>query len=397
MTRKNPKKSPRAAKKAPSRGHDRKSQAPRGAKGKPRSGRKSAQGESPKPKQPIQRFAWSAEGTEILLRLEELLRERIHGKDEAIERIGRALRVRLTRLDFRPERPSGAFLLIGPPGVGKNEFAYALAQILYKDESAVVPIDLRGINSEEDVQRLTDTVIPGPPAILLEGSITTPVRRRPQSILLLRGIEQAHPLTLRLLQQILEQGWIDDASGRVSFDQTMIFVTSRIPDDEMGPTSEIGFNRQVRTLEERVLDKLNRRFGDEFLESFQEVIVLPPLSPEDVRRIARYKVQVVLQRLQKGKWGVEITDSVYQTFISDEEIARTGAGSLNRTLERKLLNPLARYLLEHPKERKIRLDVRDGALVIETTSATAATGVAQQPRMEARGRRSGRGTGGDRL
>ncbi len=307
----------------------------------------------------------SAEGIDILLKLEDLLRQRIHGKDEAIERIGRALRVRLTHLDFRPERPNGSFLLVGPPGVGKNEFAYALADILYSDETVVVPVDMRMITSEEEVSRLTDSLIPGPPAVLLEGMITTPVRRRPHSILLLRCIEQAHPAAHRMIQQILEQGWVEDARGRVSFDRTVLFATSRIPEEDIGPTAEIGFNRAEKTNEERVREKLLRRFGEEFLDSFQELIVLPPLTPDDVRRIARYKVEVVLQRLQAGRRGVVVSDSVYQTFIPDEECARSGAGTINRTLEKKLLNPLARYLLSHPKDRQIRVDVKDGALVIE--------------------------------
>jgi len=307
----------------------------------------------------------SPEGVEILLRLEDLLHERIHGKDEAIARIGSALRVRLTHLDFRPERPNGSFLLIGPPGVGKNEFAYALANILYGDESVVVPVDMRAITSEEEISRLTDSLIPGPPAILLEGLITTPVRRRPYSILLLRGIEYAHPAAHRLVQQILEQGWIEDARGRVGFNHTIVFATSRIPEEENGLAGEIGFNSHSKSYDERGREKVARHLGEEFIESFQEVIVVHPLTPDDVRRIARYKVDVVLQRLKNAKRGVSVSDSVFRTFIPDEECTKSGAGTINRTLESKLLNPLARYLLAHPKDREIRVDVRDGSLVIE--------------------------------
>jgi ATP-dependent Clp protease ATP-binding subunit ClpC len=306
----------------------------------------------------------TAKGVEILLRLEELLHERIHGKDDAIARIGSALRVRLTHLDFRPERPNGSFLLIGPTGVGKNEFAYALAKILYGDESVVVPIDMRGITSEEEASRLTDSLIPGPPALLLEGMMTTPVRRRPHSILLLRGIEYAHPAAHRMIQQILEQGWIEDARGRVRFNQTIVFATSRIPEDENGLADQIGFNRHSKSFDERVREKLVRRLGEEFVDSFLEVLVIHPLTPDEVRRIARYKVDVVLQRLKSGKLGVSVSDSVFKTFIPDAECSQSGAGTINRTLENRLLNPLAQYLLAHPKDHEIEIDVRDGALVI---------------------------------
>ena len=310
----------------------------------------------------------SRKRVDTLLRLEDLLHERIHGKDEAITRIGSALRVRLTHLDFRPERPNGSFLLIGPAGVGKNEFAYALANILYGDESSVIPIDMRGITSEEEVSRLTDSLIPGPPAILLEGMVTTPVRRRPHSILLLRGIEHSHPAAHRMIQQILEQGWLEDARGRVSFSQTIVFATSRIPEDENGLADQIGFNRHSKSFDERVREKMARRLGEEFVDSFQEVIVVHPLTPDEVRRIARYKVDVVLKRLQSGKRGVSVSDSVIRTFIPDEECSLSGAGTINRTLESRLLNPLAQYLLAHPKDRDIRVDMKDGSLVIEPAS-----------------------------
>jgi len=304
-----------------------------------------------------------------LLHLEELLRERIHGKDAAVQRIAQAIRVRMTHLDFRPERPNGSFFLVGPPGVGKNEFAYALAKILYDDETLVVPIDMRAIGSEEDANRLTDTLVPGPQPILFEGMLTVPVRRRPNSILLLRGIEYAHPAAHRIVQQIVEQGWIEDARGQVSFENTIVFATSRIPEDENGPTSAIGFNSASKSVEERIREKLTRKLGEEFLDSFQEVIVVPPLSPDDVRRIARYKVEVVLQRLQKGRRGVQVSDQVFQAFIPDDQVEQNGAGMLNRTLESRLLNPLARYLLEHPAEQQIRVDVQNGSLVIQGSAA----------------------------
>ena len=290
---------------------------------------------------------------------------RILGKDEAVGRIAEAIRIRMTHLDFRPERPNGAFLIVGPPGVGKNEFAYALASILYGDESLVVPIDMRTMATEEDVVRLTDTLMPGPQPILFEGLITSAVRRRPHTILLLRWIEHAHAAACRLIQQIVEQGWIEDARGRVAFEHTIIFATSRVPEDENGLASEIGFNRTAKSTIERVREKLARRLGEEFLETFHEVIVVPALTPDDVRKIARYKVETVLQRLEKGRRGVQVSDSVYREFITDEQCLKTGAGTINRTLENKLLNPLARYILAHPQVHRLRVDVREGSLVIE--------------------------------
>jgi ATP-dependent Clp protease ATP-binding subunit ClpA len=352
----------KAAKKASAKG-----------KGRPNAGARRMGGGSRGPSVP-------APNPEALLHLEDLLSARILGKDEAVARIAESIRVGMTHLDFRPERPNGSFLIVGPPGVGKNEFAYALASILYGDESLVISLDMRTIAGEEDVSRLTDTLMPGPQPILFEGMITGAVRRRPHVILLLRWIEHAHAAACRMIQQILEQGWIEDARGRVSFEHTIIFATSRVPEEDNGPTSEIGFTRISKSATERVREKLTRRMGEEFLESFQEVIVVPALSPEDVRKIARYKVETVLQRLEQGKRGVKVSESVYQEFITDEQCSKSGAGMINRTLENKLLNPLARYLLAHPQERCLRVDVRDGFLVIEPVAVVRGGG--------ARGRRA---------
>ncbi len=185
---------------------------------------------------------------------------------------------------------------------------------------------MRTIANEEDVNRLTDTLMPGPQPILFEGLITAAVRRRPHAILLLSWIEHAHAAACRLIQQILEQGWIEDARGRVTFEHTIVFATSRVPEDENGTASEIGFNRAPKSGDDRVREKLTRRLGEEFLESFQEVIVVPALSPDDVRKIARYKVETVLQRLEEGKRGVKVSESVYQEFITDEQCSKTGRG-----------------------------------------------------------------------
>jgi len=300
---------------------------------------------------------------EVLLNLEETLGRRIVGKDEAITRIARVVRIRLTSLDFRPDRPKGSFLLLGPTGVGKNELAYALAEALYGSEERVVSLDLGELSSEEDLVKLGVSLIPGTTNQAMEGTLTSPIRRDPEAVILLRGLERAHRSFFPLLQQILERGRMDDIMGPVSFSRTIVFVTTRPRRDEATP-GEIGFSRTTVPAAELLRRRLERSFPCELLDSFNEIIELPPLTTEAVRQIARYKVEAVLKRLHRTRRNVRIEDSVFAAFIPDGEAQGQGVALLHQTLEDRLFNPLARYLLAHRQNRSIVVEMSDGVLQI---------------------------------
>jgi ATP-dependent Clp protease ATP-binding subunit ClpA len=291
------------------------------------------------------------------------MNRRIVGKEDAVARIARVVRVRIAQLDFRPNRPSGSFLLVGQTGVGKNELAYALAEALCGTEERVVSVDLGEIAEEADVARLGVTLVPGTKDEGVEGLLTSPVRKDPAAILLLRGLERAHSSFQTVLQQILEQGRLDDLVGPAYFNQTVIFVTTRPRRDESAGV-EIGFSRPMHTPQEAVRKRLERAFSPDLLDAFNEIIELPALTPEDVRRIARYKVEAVLQRLHRKHKEITVAEGVFETVIPDEEARADGASSLNRTLEDRLFNPLARYLLEHRGQRSIRIEMEGGNLKI---------------------------------
>jgi ATP-dependent Clp protease ATP-binding subunit ClpC len=307
----------------------------------------------------------SSREAKVLLKLEELLRRRIVGKDEAIQRVARVIRTRRAQLDFHPHRPDGAFLMVGPAGVGKNEFAYAVAEALYGDETAVVSLEMADYQEEDGVHRLVATPVPGREDLVAEGTLTGPVRANPRCILLLRGLEKAHPSVQRLLYQILEEGTITDAEGPLSFGQTILFATIRFSEEELRPAGGIGFSREASTLEDRMRELLKKMILPELVSAFTEVVFLGRLTPEDVRNIARYKVGVVLDRLKKQRRRVEVSDRVLDAFIREEEVHRLGASRLNRTLEEKLFHPLARYILEHRNARTIHVDIEGDRLVIQ--------------------------------
>ena len=304
----------------------------------------------------------------VLLQLENLLRTRIVGKEEAIGRVANTIRIRRTNLDFKPHRPDGSFLIVGPPGVGKSEFANAVAEVLLGNEGSVINLDMADYTMEEDIEDLLVTAYPGVEGVLVEGALTTPVRSNPRSIILFRGLERAHPAVQRLMLHVLERGQITDAQGEVSFNQTIVFATTRLDTDEAEMVEQIGFTRSAVPREERCRKMLDEQFSPELVGAFNEVLYFNSLTPQDVKLIARYKVNSVLKRLKQQKRGVTVSDRVYDTFIKESEVRQAGARYLNRALEEKLFTPLSKYLLEHAKARSNTVDVQDDKLVIHTAS-----------------------------
>jgi ATP-dependent Clp protease ATP-binding subunit ClpC len=309
------------------------------------------------------RAALSPQLARRLLGLEEAIRQRIIGKDEAVARVARVIRVRMTELDFRPGRPKGSFLLVGPTGVGKNELAYALAEALYGGDVPVVSIDLAELAEEGDLAKLAATPVPGSENRYSEGLLTSPVRVNPQAVVLLRGLERAHASFHPLLQQILERGRLEDMLGEVDFSRTVLFVTSRPRRDDASP-AEIGFSRTPLPAAEALHKRLERSLPSELLDAFNEIIELPPLTAGDVRRIARYKVEAVLGRLESRSRSVQVADEVYEAFLPEDELRQHGVSVLQRTLEDRLFNPLAVYLLSHRGRRPIRVEMEAGDLRI---------------------------------
>ncbi len=306
----------------------------------------------------------SASDTQVLLTLEETLKQRIVGKDDAIARVADTIRIRRTDLDFRPNRPDGSFLLVGSSGVGKTEFAMAVAEALLTAEEQMVLLDMADYTEEADLDDLLVTLVPGQPDTLIEGSLTTPVRQNPRSVILLRGLEHAHPAIRRLLLHILDRGTITDAQGTADFSRAIIFATTRLHPDEGETVDQIGFHRSSLSRDERSRRMLEEQFTPELISAFNDVLYFERLTASDVKKIARYKVNIVLERLKGQERGVIVSDRVFDAFITDEDVRAVGARYLNRALEEKLFTPLSKYLLIHSDARNISVDVRGNQVII---------------------------------
>ncbi len=321
---------------------------------------------TPRPKAATRRKVRDEAAT--LLHLEDLLKQRIVGKDEAIARVSNTIRIRRTHLDFKPQRPDGSFLIVGPAGVGKTEFANAVAEVLLGSDSLVINLDMADYTMEEDIEDLLVTSYPGAEGVLVEGTLTSPVRRNPRSVILFRGIERAHESIQRLLLHVLERGVLTDAQGEVAFSNTILFATTRLDLDDTEMVEQIGFTRSRISRKERARKILEEQFTPELIGAFNDVLYFDNLTPADIKLIARYKVSHVLERLKKQKRGVVISDRVWDTFIKENEVRKAGARYLNRALEEKLFTPLSKYMLEHEKARRIMIDVQGDQLVIRQAS-----------------------------
>ncbi|HKN48278.1 MAG TPA: ATP-dependent chaperone ClpB [Candidatus Polarisedimenticolia bacterium] len=301
-----------------------------------------------------------------LLRMEDRLRERVVGQDEAVTLVSEAVRRARAGL-ADPHRPTGSFLFMGPTGVGKTELARALAEFLFDDERAMIRLDMSEYMEKHSVARL----IGAPPGYVgydEGGQLTEAVRRRPYSVVLFDEIEKAHPDVFNALLQILEDGRLTDGKGRiVDFRNTLIVMTSNlagamiIEDDGKDP-------KRLRRLVE---DELRRHFKPEFLNRIDEVVLFNRLSREDLLRVVDIQAARLARRLEERGVTLEISPRLRAHLAEVGYDPQYGARPLKRTLQRLVLDPLARRILERAFEAGDRIvaDWRKDAVTFEKAQA----------------------------
>ena len=276
-----------------------------------------------------------------LLHMEEKLRERVVGQDETVRSVSEAVRRARAGLSD-PNRPTGSFLFMGPTGVGKTELARALAEFLFDDERAMIRLDMSEYMEKHSVSRL----IGAPPGYVGHeegGQLTESVRRRPFSVILFDEIEKAHPDIFNALLQILDDGRLTDGKGRVvDFKNTLIIMTSNLAGDILQNLS--AENRDM--IRERVEEELKRQFRPEFLNRLDEVALFHALGKEHLLRVVDIQA-ARLGRLLAGRGlSLEMSPALRAYLVEVGYDPQYGARPLKRTLQRLVLDPLARALLE---------------------------------------------------
>ncbi|MBW2577270.1 MAG: ATP-dependent chaperone ClpB [Deltaproteobacteria bacterium] len=303
---------------------------------------------------------------EKLLEMEQVLRKRVIGQEDALRAVSGAVRRARAGLQD-PDRPIGSFIFLGPTGVGKTETARALADFLFDDERAMVRIDMSEFMEKHSVSRL----IGAPPGYVgydEGGYLTEAVRRRPYSVVLFDEIEKAHPDVFGALLQILDDGRLTDGQGRtVDFRNAVLIMTSNIGSEHIVELSE----SDQQEIERRVDEALRAHFKPEFLNRVDETIVFHSLNRDEFHRIVDIQLERLRTRLQERRLEIEVSDSARDLLAERGYDAHYGARPLKRVIQRMIEDPLAMQILkgDFPEGSKIAVEPNAAGDAFEFRSA----------------------------
>jgi ATP-dependent Clp protease ATP-binding subunit ClpB len=311
-----------------------------------------------------------------LMKMEERLHQRVVGQDEAIIAVSNAIRRARAGLQD-PNRPLGSFMFLGPTGVGKTELARALAEFLFDDEQAMIRIDMSEYQEKHTVSRMIGAP-PGYVGFEDAGQLTEAVRRRPYSVVLFDEIEKAHPEVLNVLLQLLDDGRLTDGKGRtVDFKNTVVIMTSNlgshiIAESTMrGTQVERGIDEGTRR---DVMEALRAHFRPEFLNRIDEIIFFHPLGLGHMKLIVDIQIGGLLKRLEERKIHVVLTDGAKELIVREGYDPAYGARPLKRTIQRRVLDPLAMRVLngEFVEGDTVVIDAAGDELKFEKRTAVSA-------------------------
>ena len=316
------------------------------------------------------------EETKKLLRLEQELKTRVVGQDEAVEAVAKA--VRRNRAGLRdPKRPIGSFIFLGPTGVGKTELAKTVATVLFETDESLVRIDMSEYMEKFSVSRL----IGAPPGYVgydEGGQLTEKIRRKPYSVVLLDEIEKAHTDVFNILLQVMEEGQLTDNYGRrVDFRNTVLIMTSNVGAGDMRSGRSLGFSHegsdsQFQTIKGKLMDSLKKTFNPEFLNRLDDAIVFRPLNKDDMSEIVDILLLDFCKRLEVLDMKIEFTASAKTFLIEKGFDPAHGARPLKRAIQRYLEDPLSELLLRQGVggEAEISVDGEGGNLKFDLVSKT---------------------------
>lgn len=311
------------------------------------------------------------EEREKLAKMEEILRGRVIGQDEAIKKISNVIRMSRAGVSD-PNKPIGSFIFLGPTGVGKTELTKTLAQFMFNDDKALIRVDMSEYMERHSVSKLIGSP-PGYVGYDESGNLTEAVRHRPYSVILFDEMEKAHPEVFNILLQVLDEGRLTDAKGRVvNFKNTVIILTSNIGTQLIEKMESLGFTNNTKVDEyvqtkEKVLESLKDYFRPEFLNRLDDVIVFDILSLEAIRSIVDLKIKVVKDRLQAKEIGFEISNDALTYLAKEGYDPHYGARPLGRLIQNKILNPVANFLLNKnvKKDDIVVVTMRDKELIVD--------------------------------
>ena len=295
-----------------------------------------------------------------LSRMENDLKKRVKGQEEAITKISDA--IRRSRVGISdPDRPIGSFMFLGPTGVGKTELTKALTEFMFNDEKALIRVDMSEYMEKHSVSKLIGSP-PGYVGYEESGKFTESIRHRPYSVVLFDEIEKAHPDVFNILLQVLDDGRLSDGKGRViNFKNTIIIMTSNIGSEHIQKMQSIGFrdndqNDDYTDTKEKVVESLKQHFRPEFLNRLDDVVVFDVLSKDTIKDIVRTRIGDVEKRLEQKELKLELTDKAVNYLAETGHDPQYGARPLNRLIQNHILNPVASLMVSK--------DLKSGGTVV---------------------------------
>jgi ATP-dependent Clp protease ATP-binding subunit ClpB len=307
-----------------------------------------------------------------LIRMEDELKRRIIGQDEAVQKISDTIKRSRAGISD-PNRPIGSFIFLGPTGVGKTELTKALAEFLFDDDKSLIRVDM----SEFMERHSTSKLIGSPPGYVgyeEGGSLTETVRHRPYSVVLFDEIEKAHPEVFNLLLQVLDNGRLTDSKGRVvNFKNTVIIMTSNIGAQFIDKMEQIGFatsnsgREEYNLVKEKVLVSLKDHFRPEFLNRLDDIVVFDILTQESIRKIVDIQIDQIRERMKIKEIKFEVSNDALVYLGKEGYNPQYGARPLKRLIQEKILNRIASLIIsqEIVKGGIVSVGLKDGILTFD--------------------------------
>ena len=308
-----------------------------------------------------------------LLRMEDVLHQRIIAQDEAVSKVARA--IRRSRAGLRdPRRPSGSFIFLGPSGTGKTELSKALAEFLFGTQDALITFDMSEYMEKHAVSKLVGAP-PGYVGYDEGGELTKAVRQKPYSVILFDEIEKAHPDLFNILLQILEEGRLTDGQGRkVDFRNTVIIMTSNVGARQIAQTTPLGFAVQRsdggmddKAIHANVMTEVKKLFKPEFLNRIDDIVVFKSLTDEQLLSIVDILVEDLRDRLIACGMNIELTDAAKRLIAKEGHDVAYGARPLRRAIQSLVEDPLSEKILagEFTRGQVVTVDEEDGKLTFD--------------------------------
>ncbi|RNC62765.1 MAG: Negative regulator of genetic competence ClpC/MecB [Candidatus Dichloromethanomonas elyunquensis] len=324
---------------------------------------------------PVNKLA--EEESERLLKLEQILHERVVGQKEAVSAVARS--VRRARAGLKdPKRPIGSFIFLGPTGVGKTQLARTLAEALFGDENALIRIDMSEYMEKHAVSRMVGS----PPGYVGHdegGQLTELVRRKPYSVILFDEIEKAHSEVFNILLQVLEDGRLTDSKGRVvDFRNCVLIMTSNVGASYLKRES-LGFiagrneESEYKTMSSRIMEELKKTFKPEFLNRVDEMVVFHQLQKEELINITKILIQDIGKRLKESEYNLVLSEKVIEYLAQEGNDPAFGARPLRRAIQKLIEDPLSEKILEGKfiAGDSIQVDYTDGEMTFNKQAASS--------------------------